>query len=704
MIAGESLVNVPTGQLASRGRALLLLLAVFVVVGAVFALPTPDKVEKLVDSGLPASYQSTEAQLRQDTLPEEGAAPALVVVSREDGGALTDADKAAVDAITANVAPLAVPGPPVQPTYSEDGTVALIPVAVDTSAEILEIADSVTEIRTAAEADVPAGLVVQVTGGPAFLADIAAVFEGANVTLLAATALVVAVLLLITYRSPWLWIVPLVTVAIAEQFTLKVVGLLAPQFGMVVDESAVGITSVLVFGAATDYALLLIARYRDRLRSEENRFEAMRYAVRRTAEPILASGATVTLALLTLLLAEQETLRGLGFAAAIGVVVAVITGLVVLPAAMVVFGRGLFWPFIPRVGDVAREGRIWGRIGEATKRRPHLIGIASTVFLLILSLGTIGITVGLSQNEVFRVKPEAVAGQETLAKAFPAGATEPVAVMTNPGSVDAVVAAVQDVDGVVTAAPGRAAGDVAQVDVILDSDPGSDESFQQIRDLRAAVAEVDGADAVVGGSTATLLDSNEAALRDAKVIIPIVLVLVLLVLVLLLRALLAPVLLVATVLLTFFAALGTSWLIFQNVLGYPALDNGVLLLSFIFLVALGVDYNIFLATRAREEAMVSDTRSGMLTALKATGGVITSAGILLAAVFAVLGVLPLIALAQIGIIVGIGVLLDTLLVRTVLVPALAFVFGERFWWPSHVDGRELASADPPAPEPVTTAS
>jgi RND superfamily putative drug exporter len=686
-------VNVPTGHLASRGRALLVLLAVLVVVGAVFAIPTPAKVSPLVASGLPASYQSTEAQLRQDQLPEEGVAPALVVVSREDGGVLTDADKAAVDALAARVAPLAVagqPGPPVAPTFSDDGTVAIVPVPVDTSVDILEVADAVTEIRDVAQQDVPAGLVVQVTGGPAFLADIAAVFDGANVTLLAATAAVVAVLLLITYRSPWLWIVPLFVVGIAEQLVTKLVAVLAPQFGIVVDESAVGITSVLVFGAATDYALLLIARYRDRLRTDENRFDAMRFAVRRTAEPILASAATVTLALLTLLLAQQETLRGLGFSAAIGVVVAATTGLLVLPAAMVVFGRGLFWPFVPRVGDAAREGKVWGRIGEAVKRRPHVVGIGATVFLLVLSLGSIGISVGLSQNEVFRVKPEAVVGQETLAQAFPAGATEPVAVMTNPGSVDAVVAAVGTVDGVVSVTPGRADGDIAQVDVVLDSDPGSAESFDQVRSIREAVAGVDGADAVVGGSTATLLDSNEAAMRDAKVIIPIVLVLVLLVLLLLLRSVLAPLLLVGTVLLTFFAALGTSWLIFENVLGYPALDNGVLLLSFLFLVALGVDYNIFLATRAREEALASDTRSGMLTALKATGGVITSAGILLAAVFAVLGVLPLIALAQIGIIVGVGVLLDTLLVRTVLVPALAFVFGETFWWPAKVDGRELS--------------
>jgi RND superfamily putative drug exporter len=301
--------------------------------------------------------------------------------------------------------------------------------------------------------------------------------------------------------------------------------------------------------------------------------------------------------------------------------------------------------------------------------------------------------VGLSQNEVFRVKPEAVAGQETFAKAFPAGANEPVQILTNPQSLDAVTAAVEQVGGVVSTEPGPAEGDIAQLDVVLDSEPGSDAAFQQVRDLRAAVATVEGADAVVGGTTATSLDQVDAAKRDAAIVIPLVLVMVTGVLILLLRSVLAPLLLVATVLLTYFASLGASWLIFTNVLGYPALDTGVLLISFLFLVALGVDYNIFLSTRAREEALVSDTRTGMLRALRATGGVITSAGILLAAVFAVLGVLPLIALAQIGIIVCLGVLLDTLLVRTVLVPALAFVFGERFWWPAKVDGRDGDGSD-----------
>ena len=284
------------------------------------------------------------------------------------------------------------------------------------------------------------------------------------------------------------------------------------------------------------------------------------------------------------------------------------------------------------------------------------------------------------------MKPEAVLGQETLASAFPAGESAPASIITNPASVAAVVTAAKAVPGVASVTPGSATSEVAQVDAVLSAAPGREASYEAILALRSAVAAVPGADAVVGGDVATRLDVRDAAVRDATVVIPIVLIVVFTVLVLLLRSLLAPVLLVATVLGTFFAALGASWWIFQNVLGYPALDTAVLLLSFLFLVALGVDYNIFLATRAREEAQLGTTRDGMLTALRATGGVITSAGILLAAVFAVLGVLPLIALAQVGLIVCIGVLLDTLLVRTVLVPALAFILGERFWWPAHVDG------------------
>lgn len=682
----------PTGHVARRRNALLLLGLVVLLVGAIFAAPAPTPAAALVSSGLPVSYQSAEAELRQQSLPSEGVAPAIVVYSRVDGQPLNTQDKEAVTARAAALAPLGIGGQASPAVYSPDGTVAIVSVPVDTTKDEA-VSPKVAEIRTVAAADLTDGMQAQVTGGPAIIADLTKVFEGADATLLLATAGVVAILLLVTYRSPWLWLVPLFVVAIAEQVTLKLVELLAPAFGIVADPAATGITSVLVFGAATDYALLLIARYRDRLRQDDSRFDAMQTALRRTSEPIIASAATVTLALLALLLAQQEGLRAIGFSSAVGVVVAMLSALFVLPAAMVVFGRGLFWPFVPRVGDAAREGRFWGRIGESVRRRPNVVGVAATMVLVVLALGAVGVQVGLSQNEQFRVKPEAVIGQETLASSFPAGSSAPASVLTTPASIEAVTAAAKATPGVVSVTPGPSAGDVAQLDVVLSAEPGTEQSYEEVRALRDAVAAVPDADAVVGGDTATRLDSRDAAARDAKVIIPIVLVLVFSVLVLLLRSFLAPVFLVATVLGTFFAALGASWWIFQNVLGYPALDNGVLILSFLFLVALGVDYNIFLATRAREEALVSNTRDGMMTALKATGGVITSAGILLAAVFAVLGVLPLIALAQVGLIVCIGVLLDTLLVRTVLVPALAFIFGERFWWPARVDGQGLHGAE-----------
>jgi len=676
-------MKISTAQVASRRAALLTLGVVVILVGAIFAIHAPTPATSAVSSGLPAGYQSAAAELRQQALPSPGVAPALVVYSSSDGASLSAAERDAVNARAQALAPLGIGGEASPPTYSADGTVAVVAVPVSTI-DAAKVGPSVTAIRAIASASLPVGLVAQVTGGPAFTTDLTKVFEGADTTLLIATAAVVAVLLLITYRSPWLWLVPLFVVGIAEQVTTKVVALVAPHFGIVIDPASAGITSVLVFGAATDYALLLIARYRDQLRQQESRFEAMRTAIRRTAEPIIASAATVALSLLTLLFAQQESLRGLGFSAAIGIVVAMLSGLVVLPAAMVIFGRRIFWPFVPRLGDAAREGRVWGRVGTVVARRPKGVGLAAAAVLVLLALGGSGLSIGLSQNDQFRVKPEAVSGQETLARAFPAGAASPATIVTAPSSVAAVIAAVESVPGVATAKAGASAGDVAQIDVVLTSSPGTEESYAAIRALRDAVANVSGADAVVGGEVATRLDVKDVAVRDARVVIPLVLLLVGGVLVLLLRSLLAPVLLVATVLGTFFAAMGSSWWIFQNVLHYPALDTGVLLLAFLFLVALGVDYNIFLATRAREEASGSDTRAGMLTALRATGGVITSAGILLAAVFSVLGVLPLIALAQIGLIVCIGVLLDTLLVRTVLVPALAFILGERFWWPGRV--------------------
>ncbi|MBO4163656.1 MMPL family transporter [Micromonospora antibiotica] len=697
----------------SRLAAWLTVVAAIVVGAIVFGLPKPDNPAPVSTTGLSVQWQSTQVERLQEQLPQRDVQPAIVVVSRDDGAALTDADRAAVTGRAGALGRLAVGGQVSPPQVSPDGTVALLAVPLDTAGGQQAVADEVAQVRDALTG-LPDGITVAVTGAPAFTADLTKVFEGADITLLAVTAGVVALLLLITYRSPFLWIVPLIVVAATEQLTLRAVDTIVPAVGINLQEGAVtGIASVLVFGAATDYALLLIARYREELRRHEDRFAAMRAAVRRTAEPILASGGTVVLGVLTLLLSEQETNRALAVACATGVVFAMLSALFVLPAVLVIFGRGLFWPFVPKVGGPAREGKLWGRLGAAVVRRPVPVAALATLLLAGLALGGLGIRTGLSETEQFRVEPEAVAGAQTLARAFPAGTTQPVAVLTNPAAAPAVTRVAAAVPGVASARPGPAGGNVAQVDVVLTDEPGtpaSDRAVEALRDAVAAVPDsappaVEGVDppdgALVGGTVAATYDSDEANTRDLWLILPIILVLVLAVLVLLLRGLLAPLLLVLTVIASFFASLGAAWLLFDHVLGFPALDSGVLLLAFVFLVALGVDYNIFLVTRAREDARLTGTRDGMLSALRVTGGVITSAGILLAAVFAVLGVLPLILLTQIGIIVCLGVLLDTLLVRTVLVPALAFVLGDRFWWPGriHRDTPDSAITPEPAAHP-----
>ncbi|MEU0080101.1 MMPL family transporter [Micromonospora tulbaghiae] len=693
-----------------RGRlAAWLTLAAALVVGVVaFGLPKPDNPAPVSDTGLSVEWQSTQVERLQEQLPSKDAQTALVVFSRADGSPLSGADRSTLDGISGDLGSLAAGGRVSPAQVSPDGTVALVAVPLSTEGGPSAVVDEVEKLREAV-GDLPGELTVEVTGGPAFTADLGKVFQGADTTLLLVTAAVVAVLLLVTYRSPFLWLVPLLVVGATEQITLRVVESLVPAFGIYLPSGQVtGIASVLVFGAATNYALLLIARYREELRREEDRFAAMRSALRRTAEPILASGSTVVLGVLTLLLSEQETNRALALACATGVILAMLSALFVLPAALLLFGRGLFWPFVPRVGSAAREGRIWGRLGELVVRRPLPVAALAVLLLAGLALGGLGIRTGLSETEQFSEKPEAVAGAETLARAFPAGSTQPVAVLTTPQAAQAVLAAAGGVDGVASARPGAAGDRVAQIDVVLTAEPGSASSDRAVVALRDAVSAVpdsappavEGADApdgaLVGGSVAATYDSNEANTKDLRLILPLILLLVGAVLVLLLRGLLAPLLLVLTVIGSFFASLGAAWLLFDHVLDFPALDSGVLLLAFVFLVALGVDYNIFLVTRAREDARRTGTRDGMLSALRVTGGVITSAGILLAAVFAVLGVLPLITLTQIGIIVCIGVLLDTLLVRTVLVPALAFLLGDRFWWP----GRIKRDADAPAATPA----
>ncbi|MBP3045066.1 MMPL family transporter [Arthrobacter jiangjiafuii] len=668
---------------SAKAAWITLLLSLAVIIG-LFALPAQENEASTV-GGLSDKYQTTQVNELLEEFPDAQESTALIVVSRTDGAPMTDADQAAIAEINAAAAELGAVGPPPQvpPIVSENKLVGLVPVTLKAAADDGDaVAAEVEALRGEISATAPEGLKAELTGGAAFTADLAGVFSGANFILLTVTAGVVALLLLVTYRSPWLWLVPLAVVATIEQAALKVVDLLAPVVGIDVDPSAVGITSVLVFGAATNYALLLIARYREELRIHESKYEAMGKALSRTREAIIASGGTVILALLVLLFTDTMSYRGLGFSAATGIVLAILSALFILPAALVLLGRKLFWPFVPKVGDAAREGKFWGKLGEVTARAPKRIAGAAVVVLLAAGGLLFNVQIGLSENEQFTEKPQAVTAAETLAEGFPAGSSSPVIVLVNSDSADAAVeelAALESVSGAEVASEHNG---MTRIDVIDSYEPGTDGANAFIGDLRSDLAANPEYEALVGGEAAERVDQLAANQHDLTLVVTSVIILVFLVLLVLLRSIVAPVLLVASVLLTFVASTGISWFLFVNVLGFPALDTLTLLYSFIFLVALGVDYNIFLTTRARENAVTMGTKAGMLSALRSTGGVITSAGILLAAVFAVLGVLPLVTLTQVGITVAIGVLLDTLVVRTVIVPALAFILGEKFWWPS----------------------
>ena len=670
-----------TTFITARSTSWIVLVAAFLVAGAVFALGSGSDGETSPGVGLPASAESAQAAAAQEDLPGADSTSALLVFSR-DGDKLTDEDIEAVNAAAAELAEFSNADFVPPPTVSDDGTAAIVVIPLESEADVAAQADRAAELRETANADLPTGLEALLTGPEGFAVDVAAVFKGADFTLLLTTVIVVAVLLLITYRSPWLWLVPLTVVGLADGVAGIVAARVAALAGITLDASVTGILSVLVFGAGTNYALLLIARYRDELRLHEDRRDAMARALRGAGPAIIASGSTVTLALLTLLFSELEGNRALGIACATGVVIAMIFALFVLPAALVLFGRGLFWPYIPRFGsEGSTERGVWHRLGTGVSRRPVAVVIVGAIILGGLALAVPQIKIGLSQTEKFTSVPEAVVGQEIIADAFSAGSGSPVVVITNADYADEVVSAAEAVDGVSSAAVGETNGEITQVNVVLDDAAETPESFATVTALREELHTIEGADALVGGLDAQTLDVNEAQMNDQDLVMPLILAIVFIVLVLLLRALVAPVLLLATVVASFFAALGASWLLFQSVFGFAAIDTNVILFSFLFMVALGVDYNIFLVTRAREEALTHGTRTGMIRALSSTGGVITSAGILLAAVFAVLGVLPLITLTQIGIIVCIGVLLDTLLVRTLIVPALAFITGEKFWSP-----------------------
>ncbi|MDA2992519.1 MAG: MMPL family transporter, partial [Actinomycetota bacterium] len=494
---------------------------------------------------------------------------------------------------------------------------------------------------------------------------------------------VVALLLIITYRSPVLWLVPLLVIAFADRVAAVTGTAVAQLTGFGGDGSTSGITSVLVFGAGTNYALLLISRYREELRKTLDHRAALRTAVRFAGPAVAASNATVVLALLALLLADSPTTRSLGVQAASGLVLAAVFVLCVLPPLLALFGRKLFWPFIPTPGgqEITTTGA-WHRVADWVSEHAGRVAVASILTLGVLATGLIGTPVGLSLIDQFRVSADSVDGFKTLAAHYPSGVTDPTRVIAPTASAESVTSAIQQTPGVASVTPaGVSDTGLTQWQVVIDAAPASDAAFETVTALRNSVHKADPA-ALVGGTDAQALDARNTAVHDQWVVIPAILVIVLAVLYVLLRAVLAPLVLVAATALSTLAALGLGSWIGINLLGFPALDNTTPLFAFLFLVALGVDYTIFLVSRAREETPLYGTRGGIVRAVSATGAVITSAGIVLAAVFAVLGVLPLIALTQLGIIVGLGILLDTFVVRTVVIPALFTLIGPRIWWPA----------------------
>ncbi len=667
-----------TGRAVAPFAALLPLLLGGLLIGL---LGTAERTVGPADE-LPAGSGVAEAAALADRLPDEATSTAIALWTAQEGTLTPEA----LEQLRTRVSDLPGAGPDSAPIPSEDGTAAIVPLELGT-ATASDTADAVATLRRALEDGAPDGVETAVTGPAAVQADLAKVFEGADLTLLATTAAVVTVLLVLTYRSPVLWVVPLLVVGVADRLATVLATHVLELAGTAWNESTTGILSVLVFGAGTDYALLLISRYRDELKGEQSRHLAMARALHRTAEAVLSSSTTVVVGVLTLLLSLTPSTRGLGLASAVGIVVAALMVMTALPAALVLCGRWVFWPKVPRVGDptTVETARLWNAVGRLVGRRPVAVAVGSTLVLVALALPGLGIRAGLSQSEQFLDEPEAISASERLAESFPAGSAEPARVLSTADEADVV--AVVEGSSAVTSARTTASGDgVVQVDAVLDARPGTSEAREAVETLRrdiAAEPAVAGS-TFVSGSDASRIDERDGAARDRLLVLPLILLLVLGALVVLLRSLVAPLVLVVTVVATYLAALGASWVVFTQVLGFEALDVSTPLFAFLFLVALGVDYNIFLVTRAREEAPVHGTGPGVLRALAATGGVITSAGVLLAAVFATLGVLPLVVLAQLGVVICIGVLLDTLLVRTVLVPSLVVLLGERFWWPRRV--------------------
>ncbi|HEY6731723.1 MAG TPA: MMPL family transporter [Solirubrobacterales bacterium] len=797
--------------------------AIFVAAGPA---GLPEKFEEAENneatSYLPGDAESTAALNATEELQNGEIAPAVVIFRRESGltpgdfktieetvgkmaskpfpGLIADGETAAAGGKPAEpdrefdqakagsegtvcaTPTTVVPGQPadfspfVGPVCSEDGKAAIVTSYINAEGEGERIVDPVKFWREEIDNEA-GGLEVKITGGAGFSADAIEVFEGINGTLLLAAVSLVIFLLIVIYRSPMFFVIPLIAVMFAETLS-RSIGYGVSELGVTINGQSSSIMSVLVLGAGTDYALLLVSRYREELHHTTDKHEAMRTALASAGPAIFASALTVIAALLCLLLAKVNGTSGLGPIAAIGIACAALSMLTLLPALLTIFGRRAFWPFVPHTPETAPRaeavsegarrrivegsgflaflqvvlacivvlillplvlinwvlrilsGRrlpslivgpldravftpyeirrhrlehtkdethgIWARIGQRVAAGPQRVMAGSIVVLLIFCAGFAFFSTDLTSEDSYRTEVESVEGQHLLDRSFPSGATAPTDVIVpQAGDVAAVKQAVEGVDGVEAVSGPVAQGSPGTlIQATLEPNPYSTEAFELITPIRDAAHEADSG-ALVGGPSAIEADVRDAAGWDSTVIPPIILVVVFLILIGLLRAVMAPLVLIGTVILSFLAALGVGYFVFDVIFGFPGSDPSLPLFAFVFLVALGVDYNIFLVARAREETEKHGSEQGMLRALAVTGGVITSAGIVLAGTFSVLAVLPLTFLTELGFVVAFGVLLDTFLVRSVLVPAAALTLGDKFWWPSSLSKPRQSSGDAP---------
>lgn len=679
-------------------------------------------------SFLPAGAEATAAQDWQAKFRDSTEIPAVVVI--ENSSAFTGAQLGEAAALAGKLEALQAGGAVVGPIPSEDAKAVQFVVPIDAAAEVKEV---VKEIRDEVAASAPAGMQTFVTGPAGLTADLVSAFAGIDGILLLVALGAVFLILLVVYRSLLLPVAVLFTSVSALCAAILLVFGMAKLGWIQLNGQSQGILSILVIGAATDYALLYVARFREALTRTANRTAAAVWAWKASWEPVLASGATVIIALLCLLFSDLNSNKALGPVAAAGIFCSLLAALTLLPALLALLGRAAFWPFRPKLLPKADhepdlrtglEGQrsLWRATGALVSRRPRTVWVASVLLLLAASAGVLQLKAsGVPQTDVILAASNAVDGQDALARHFDAGSGSPAVIVASEAKAGRVLERARTANGVgdaylladggapiltdSPAAPGPPAAPAVRegrvlISATLDFAADSRAAEGAVVSLRQELKKIDDA-ALVGGVTATALDTNTTAQRDLGTIIPVVLAVILVILMLLLRSVLAPVLLVASVVLSYGAAMGVSALVFNHVFGFPGADATVPLFGFVFLVALGVDYNIFLMSRVREESLKHGTRPGILRGLGVTGGVITSAGVVLAATFAALGVIPIMFLVQLAFIVAFGVLLDTVLVRSLLVPALAYDIGPRIWWPGRLGRPEAdpASGQLPAGEP-----